>query len=174
MRPSRISAPRLSIAPAPPPIPSDETQTVRGRFCTLRARRGRWHTGGRASRCTPALSCSGNRRSIPFARHRWHALPECDVEGGPFLILFIELVERGNLPAKGRSSVAAEDQHHGFAALERAKPHARAFVERLQIEIRSRISWAYVAAAGPARILSALRIPRLYKVGQAVPRNLQK
>src|ERR1700691_11781 len=35
-----------------------------------------------------------------------------DVESGAILIPFVELVERGNLPAKGRSSIAAEDQQH--------------------------------------------------------------
>src|ERR1700691_3702599 len=70
-----------------------------------------------------------------------------DVEGGPILVLFVELVERGNLPAKGWSSVAAEDQDHWFAAVERRQANARAFVKPLQAEIRRRTPGANVAAA---------------------------
>ena len=33
---------------------------------------------------------------------------------GAVLVLFVELVERGNLPAKWRSSVAPENEHDGF------------------------------------------------------------
>ncbi len=41
-----------------------------------------------------------------------------DVESNTVLILLVKLVERGNLPAKWRSSVAAENQRNGFGALE--------------------------------------------------------
>ncbi len=33
------------------------------------------------------------------------------------LILIVELVERGNLPAEGRSSITAKYQHNGFLTL---------------------------------------------------------
>jgi hypothetical protein len=39
-------------------------------------------------------------------------------EGGLVLVLVVKLVELGNLPAKGRSSVTAEDQHNGFVPAE--------------------------------------------------------
>jgi hypothetical protein len=34
----------------------------------------------------------------------------------PIFVLLIQLVERGNLPAKGRSSVTAEDENNRFPA----------------------------------------------------------
>ncbi len=37
-------------------------------------------------------------------------------EGYPIFILLVQLVERGNLPAKGRSSVTAKDENNGFLA----------------------------------------------------------
>jgi hypothetical protein len=40
------------------------------------------------------------------------------VEGGAVAIRFIDFVERGNLPAKRRSSVTAEHQHHRFGGPE--------------------------------------------------------
>ena len=41
-----------------------------------------------------------------------------DIERHAIPVLVIQLVERGNLPAKRRSGVAAENQHHRFAAAE--------------------------------------------------------
>ena len=38
------------------------------------------------------------------------------VERHSFFVLLVQLVERGNLPAKWRSSVTAEDEYDGFAA----------------------------------------------------------
>jgi hypothetical protein len=37
-------------------------------------------------------------------------------EGYPVLVLAVQLVERGNLPAKGRSSVTAKDENNRFPA----------------------------------------------------------
>jgi hypothetical protein len=39
-----------------------------------------------------------------------------DEEGYPIFILLIQLVERGNLPAKGRSSVTAKNENNRFPA----------------------------------------------------------
>ena len=39
-----------------------------------------------------------------------------DEELGPVLVLLIQSVQRGNLPAEGRSGVAPEYQYHGPAA----------------------------------------------------------
>src|SRR5208283_415554 len=36
------------------------------------------------------------------------------IEGGAIFVTVVELIERGNLPAKGWSSVAPEYQHHGL------------------------------------------------------------
>jgi len=41
-----------------------------------------------------------------------------DIEGGLILVIGVEFVERGNLPAKWRSSVASEDENHRFHAAE--------------------------------------------------------
>lgn len=65
-----------------------------------------------------------------------------DVEGRPILVLIVKLVERGNLPAKGRSSVAAEDEHNGLLPAERGKLHPALAVVRLQAEVRGRITHA--------------------------------
>jgi hypothetical protein len=39
-----------------------------------------------------------------------------DVESDMMAVLLVELVERGNLPAKRWSSVAAKDEHDGLLA----------------------------------------------------------
>ncbi len=44
-----------------------------------------------------------------------------DVERGAAAVLLVELVERGNLPAKRWSSVAAKDEHHGLLAAKGGK-----------------------------------------------------
>jgi hypothetical protein len=42
-----------------------------------------------------------------------------NIESDMIAILLVKLVERGNLPAKGRSSVAAKDEHHRLLAAKR-------------------------------------------------------
>jgi hypothetical protein len=37
-----------------------------------------------------------------------------DIKRHAIPVLLIQLIERGNLPAKGRSSIAAEDQDNGL------------------------------------------------------------
>jgi len=59
-----------------------------------------------------------------------------DQELGAVLVLIVKIVERGNLPAKGRSSVAPEDQHHGPFSAEGIEAHFRASVGRLEGENR--------------------------------------
>ena len=44
-----------------------------------------------------------------------------DIERRPILVLLVQPVERGNLPAKGRSGIAAEDKDHRFCAVERSE-----------------------------------------------------
>jgi hypothetical protein len=39
-----------------------------------------------------------------------------DVESDLILVLIVESVESGNLPPKGRSSIAPEDEHDRFLA----------------------------------------------------------
>ena len=41
-----------------------------------------------------------------------------DIEGSLIFVIRVELVERGNLPAKWRSSIASEDENHRFHAAE--------------------------------------------------------
>ena len=77
-----------------------------------------------AGRCdvTPLVECARSRD-----RHVARKLPGIagvclenvdDVERRLIFVLAVQLVERGNLPAKWRSSVAAENQDHGFLAAE--------------------------------------------------------
>src|SRR5437762_6319203 len=69
------------------------------------------------------------------------------------LILPVKFVERGNLPAKGRSSVAAENENHGALAAKRRKAHARSLaclrrqVGDGQVEVRSRLANAQASGS---------------------------
>jgi hypothetical protein len=45
------------------------------------------------------------------------------VEFDILLVLLIKLVERGNLPAKRRSSIASENENDWLRATQRRKPH---------------------------------------------------
>jgi len=66
----------------------------------------------------------------------------------PVLVLFIEVVERGNLPAKGRSSIAAEDQDDGAFIAEGREPHRRGPVERFEREIGCGVAGQKMAGSG--------------------------
>jgi hypothetical protein len=56
-------------------------------------------------------------------------------------VLFVELIEGGNLPPKGRSSVAAKDKDYGSALCgEVGEPNGVGVAEFRQREIRSRIA----------------------------------
>ncbi len=46
------------------------------------------------------------------------------IESHSLFVLCVQFVELGNLPAKGRSSIAAEDEHHGPLAAQRREPDA--------------------------------------------------
>ena len=50
-------------------------------------------------------------------------------------VLAVELVESGNLPPEGRSSVAAEHQHDGLAGESIGKPDAAVAVVSFEMEI---------------------------------------
>ena len=50
-------------------------------------------------------------------------------------VLAVELVESGNLPPEGRSSVATEDEHHGLAGESIGKPDAVVAVVGFEMEI---------------------------------------
>ena len=65
-----------------------------------------------------------------------------NVECNSVLILFIELVERGNLPAKGRSGVAAEHEHHRLPPAKRRQPHAARAVEGVKLDRGLRVLFA--------------------------------
>jgi len=52
-----------------------------------------------------------------------------DQKGDSITVLIVELVEGGNLPPEGRSSVAAEDEHDGLTCGESRELHRCGFVE---------------------------------------------
>ena len=54
-----------------------------------------------------------------------------DVKSHAILVLLIEFVERGNLPAKWRSSIAPEDENHRTDAPEGCETHFRFVIERI-------------------------------------------
>src|SRR5204863_6720595 len=62
------------------------------------------------------------------------------VKGGAVPILVVELVERGDLPAKRRSGVASKDEHYGFAAPKGREPDARLLVLSGQVEVGRRVA----------------------------------
>ena len=72
------------------------------------------------------------------------------VEGDAILVLLVKLVERGNLPAKRRSCVAAEDQDDRTVAAERAELNIGPVVERRKPEIRRRVAHVHYSGAGTA------------------------
>ena len=51
-------------------------------------------------------------------------------------VLAVELIEGGNLPPEGRSSVAPEDEHHGLAGETLGKPDAIMAIVGFEVEIR--------------------------------------
>src|ERR1035437_2862080 len=71
-----------------------------------------------------------------------------DVELYPVLVLFVEFVERGNLPAKGRSSIAAEDQDDGILVAEGRELHVGGAVERFEGEVGGGVAGLKMAGAG--------------------------
>jgi hypothetical protein len=62
-------------------------------------------------------------------------------ERNPALVLLVELVEGGNLPPKGRSSVAAKDEHHRLSRGERRQLDTPRLVELHQRKIWRGISY---------------------------------
>jgi hypothetical protein len=72
-----------------------------------------------------------------------------DVEGRAIAIGFVQLVERGNLPAKWWSSIAAENQDDRLRPILRRQPHGAAVIECRQLEIRGRV--AYFETSGARR-----------------------
>jgi len=70
------------------------------------------------------------------------------IERRAILVPFVELVERGNLPAEGWSGVASEDEHHGLRAAERSELDLRLSVAGWQGEVRRRIANLQPSGAG--------------------------
>jgi hypothetical protein len=71
-----------------------------------------------------------------------------DQERYLLIVLIVKLVERGNLPPEWRSSVAAENEHHGLRRRERRKLHASGFVELGQREVWRCIARVQMSSAG--------------------------
>jgi hypothetical protein len=69
-------------------------------------------------------------------------------EGDLAVVLVCELVESGNLPPEGRSSVAAENENDRFLGGESRELDAVGFVELEQREVGSGITGAEFAGAG--------------------------
>jgi hypothetical protein len=55
-----------------------------------------------------------------------------DQETCAVLVFLVELVEGGNLPPEGRSSIAAENQHNGLLLVQLGKLDASGLVELQQ------------------------------------------
>jgi len=62
-------------------------------------------------------------------------------------ILIVELVEGGNLPPEGRSSVAAENEDNRLLCREGGKLNAPALIQLQEIEIGGGIAWMQFAGA---------------------------
>ena len=71
-----------------------------------------------------------------------------DQERDLLVVLVIELVEGGNLPPEGRSSVAAEDEDDGSFGGECGKLDALALVELQQGEVGGCVARAEFTGAG--------------------------
>lgn len=69
---------------------------------------------------------------------------ECDAAS----ILLVELVESGNLPPKGRSSVAAKNQNNRLRLIQFGELHAGSFVQLHEGEVRSCIADSKRSRAG--------------------------
>jgi len=69
-------------------------------------------------------------------------------EAHPIAILFVKLVQGGNLPPEGRSSVAAEDEHNRLSLVQVSEPNVSAFIDFHQREIWSRIAQVQISGAG--------------------------
>jgi hypothetical protein len=70
-----------------------------------------------------------------------------DIKGDLIAILLVELVERGNLPAKGWSSVTAKDEHDGLFAAKGGQCNRARVVEQREREIGSLVADLQMAAA---------------------------
>ena len=70
------------------------------------------------------------------------------VERHAILILLVQLVERGNLPAKGWSSVASEDQYHGLRSAEGGERDFGGFVQGAEMEVGGLVADVERAGAG--------------------------
>ena len=71
-----------------------------------------------------------------------------DIKSDAVAILIVQFVERGNLPAKWRSGIAAENERHRASAVLRRKLDGAAVVERGQFKIGSRVAGLQIARAG--------------------------
>ena len=62
-------------------------------------------------------------------------------------VLVVELVKGGNLPPEWRSSVAAEDEHHGLFRCERRELDRGGLVELIEGEVRGGITGLQMSGA---------------------------
>jgi len=66
-------------------------------------------------------------------------------ERDPVFVLLIQLVERGSLPAKGRSSVTAEDENNRLPAAKRGQGNRAGMIEERKCKIGRLISYLEMA-----------------------------
>ena len=71
-----------------------------------------------------------------------------DVEGRLILVLLVELVERGNLPAERWSGVASEDEHYRLVTAKGGELDARLFVVGRKLEAWRRVTHLEPSRAG--------------------------
>jgi hypothetical protein len=71
-----------------------------------------------------------------------------DEESHVVSVLLVEPVERGNLPAKRRSSIAAEDEYDGLFAAKRREGDGTGVVEQWKREVGRLVADLQMAAAG--------------------------
>ncbi len=72
-----------------------------------------------------------------------------DIGRDPVLVRLVQLVERGNLPAKRRSRVTSKDKHHRLDPAERRERHRTRVVEERKREIRSKVAQLETSGSRP-------------------------
>ena len=67
------------------------------------------------------------------------------IESNVVFVLLVQLIERGNLPAKGRSSITSKNQHNRLLIPERRQPDKGRMIQQRKHEIRRMVSCSQVA-----------------------------
>lgn len=70
-------------------------------------------------------------------------------ESGLASVLVVELIEGGNLPPEGRSSVTAENHDYWLFGVDLREANCGGVIELAQDKIRSRVAKLQMTSAGP-------------------------